>query len=316
MKAKLVEEVINEAVAEEKDLMRIRDIITKSKGNKEKELQLSRNMAKSITDPSKASRRSDAADQILGKDNPIYDIFNARALELGGDSPQKEIKQKAQTTSVINIPKENPKVKESELKKGQYSTSYYKGVIFLSTFSAIALWDWEITGQLSDGAWENSKPDDHYKFWCELESRIGQPEVQSSGWPKKLGYNLAGLIEYVGDRMVKYGRFGRAVGLDIFKIGNSVRSIVEDFPETENGLFEEFTEDSDPIKDMNIGGSLRVWKEKMINKSSWRKDETYWRGLTQKHVDAYYATKYDMKDLRKDLIIIKEAMHNVHGISY
>jgi hypothetical protein len=50
---------------EEKDYKRMEDIITKSKGDEEKMLQLCRQMAKSIKDHLKAVRRAEAAKEIL-----------------------------------------------------------------------------------------------------------------------------------------------------------------------------------------------------------------------------------------------------------
>jgi hypothetical protein len=290
MKAKLVRESLNETVTS-KDIMRIKDIFTKGKGSDEKVIRLTQNMAKSITNYEKAIGRAEAAEQILGKNNnQLADIFYKRAEELNGGKPVIKT-----TTS---LPEKNPKVDISELKDGYGGRRGYsnKGVIFLPTYSAIALWIWELTGQFSDGAWENAKPDDHWLYWTNLKTRFGQPEVQSTGRPLKTGYNLVGLIEYVGDRMLCYGRFGKAVGNDIFYMGNEVRNTIEDLPE--NGPFD-----------------LDYYKDKQIIEKNWRNKDYYWAGLDQDAIDKYYATKYDMKDLRRDLAIIKQAMNNRKGLS-
>lgn len=301
MKAKSVIESLNEAYAE-KDIKRIEDIFKKGKGNDEKVLQLTRTMAKLIKDPTKALARAEAAEQILGSDhNQIADIFYEREAELRGDSPAEPRAPKSASASKANVsvPSQNPEVKSDEFDKPETNRGFYRrampnvGVIFLPTTSAIALWNWELTGQFSDGAWENSKPDEHWVYWSNLETRLGQPQVQSTGHPLKTGYNLAGLIQYVGDRMVATGRFGKAVGTDILNMGSGVRGRVENFPK--DGPFD-----------------LETRKEEMINK--YGKNDYYWKGLEQKHVDAYYATKYDMKDMRKDLSIIKTAMKNIKRI--
>jgi hypothetical protein len=52
----------------------------------------------------------------------------------------------------------------------------------------------------------------------------------------------------------------------------------------------------------------------MIEKYPHRSADYYWKGLTQKHIDAYYVTKYNERDMRKDLSIIKEAMKNLKRI--
>ena len=91
-----------------------------------------------------------------------------------------------------------------------------KPTLFLGNFSQIALWQHEILGQLSDGAWENTRPDDHWEFWHDCEVKQGQVhlELGSSGRrPKKNGYNLiTPLIDVIGDRMIKIGRLGKALG--------------------------------------------------------------------------------------------------------
>ena len=296
---KLVRERLFEA-PEERDIKRVEDLFHKSKGSDEKLLQLTRAMAKSITDIDKAQRRAEAAWQLIGKENnPIADIFLAKVEEL--KSGGKEIGDGKPVKSGISfgsidkpLPTKNPEPDYDNLSITYDSghTNKMKGVIYLPTYSAIALWDWEITGQLSDGAWENASPEDHWRFWSDLLPRLGIPEVRSRGYAKKTGYNLAGLIEYVGDRMVQYGRFGKAVGEDILTMGSEVRTLVEDF--LEDGPFD-----------------LVEWKNAMIAKSPHRNKDYYWKGLTQKHIDAYYSTKYDMRDMRKDLSMIKTAMKNI-----
>lgn len=87
------------------------------------------------------------------------------------------------------------------------------GTIFLPTNTAVALWTKEITGQLSDGMWENSRPHDHWQFWNRLEAKH-QPGcvphvVNNPGtgcWCKKNAYNLAALVPIIGDRMLVIGQ--------------------------------------------------------------------------------------------------------------
>ena len=300
MKAKLVVESLNEVVSD-KDITRIKDMFTKSKGDDEKVLQLARNMAKSIDDVDKAQSRAEAAWQILGKNNnPIADIFLDRVAELGGTSPIV-LKQNLMKAPTVNVPAVNPKVDISTLKKGfggyakdrRGFTRVYsnQGVIFLPTYSAIVLWKDHIIGQMSDGAWENSNPQDHWIYWSNLEPRLGQPQVQSSGHPIKEGYNLVSLIQYTGDEMIASGRMAKALGPFSLDLGSYTRSVIESFPK--DGPF-----------------NFNKYKADTIAKNDWRKNEDYWKGLDQEAIDAFYRTKYDEGDLRKDLRIIREAMKN------
>lgn len=66
------------------------------------------------------------------------------------------------------------------------------------------LWHNEISGQLSDGYWENTTPMEHWKAWCNAEVVVAK-EGQKAGrnFPVlKAGYRLSALIEYVGSRMI------------------------------------------------------------------------------------------------------------------
>lgn len=69
-----------------KDYERIRNILSKSNKNLEKERMYAQNMAKAITDPEKAYRRYKAAKyigEINGKESwDVTDIFLMRALKL------------------------------------------------------------------------------------------------------------------------------------------------------------------------------------------------------------------------------------------
>jgi hypothetical protein len=162
--------------------------------------------------------------------------------------------------------------------------------IYFSTASAAALWIWEITGQLSDGMWENTMPYDHWRPWCALKVRLGNSRYKTNWHIAKDGYALGSLKRYVGDRMRAYGRFGKAVGNDIFKMAGEVRTIVEEFP-------------AEPF-------NLEEFKAEMTKHKDWRSREYYWNGLEQKHVDAFYNTDYTEMDLNNDLKNIKTAMKN------
>jgi hypothetical protein len=88
------------------------------------------------------------------------------------------------------------------------------GTIYLPTFTAVALWNKELTGQLSDGMWENANPaygpDAHWIFWCNLQAVCdpgGEPRVVTPcAWRcKKTGYNFAALYPIIGERMLSIG---------------------------------------------------------------------------------------------------------------
>jgi len=73
-----------DSLAEPKDRMRIRDIISKANGNEAKENKLAETMCKLITDAKKAYRRYLAAKVIRGMSWEPTRIFLRRAGELAG----------------------------------------------------------------------------------------------------------------------------------------------------------------------------------------------------------------------------------------
>jgi len=165
------------------------------------------------------------------------------------------------------------------------------GTIVLSTFSAAFIWEGEIVGQLSDGMWENAAPFDHWKFWHNLNVKVDatvKPHVEgNSTWADKTGYNIAGLYECVGDRMLATGRMGRALE----KLGYGVppesvargelRHVCEDMAKMQYTEFLTAKEKDNAVRLAKV--SLEV-------------------------AASFYSTVYTMRDLRNDVRDIKIAM--------
>lgn len=67
-----------------------------------------------------------------------------------------------------------------------------------------ALWENELRGQISDGVWENARPMDHWKVWCNAEVTVaknGEPTGRNF-WAQKDNYDLTSVVQYVGERML------------------------------------------------------------------------------------------------------------------
>lgn len=106
------------------------------------------------------------------------------------------------------------------------------GTITFTSFGALALWEGEILGQMSDGLWENSRPHDHWEFWNRLTPSLGEaPALQTNipGVCSKRSYALTKLLPIIGDRMVKLGRMGTAANTQL--TGNQ-RSAADYMPAT------------------------------------------------------------------------------------
>lgn len=157
------------------------------------------------------------------------------------------------------------------------------GTIYLPTPSAIAVWKNEILGQMSDGAWENTNPQNHWEYWSDLNVQQGAPGLKADRSPVKTGYNLAGLLQYVGDRMVAYGRMGKALGASA--PDDAVRA-AEYMPET-----------------------LEQWQQAKQS-NNWQYDfvSKYMGAVTEDMAKKFYNTTYTERDLRRDLSFMKTAM--------
>jgi hypothetical protein len=163
------------------------------------------------------------------------------------------------------------------------------GTITFQNNSQLALWNHEITGQMSDGMWENSRPHDHWKFWGRLEAKVGtELKVETiRPWEcKKTAYNLNALLEYVEDRMLKVGRMAMVLGVT----ANDLQA-ADYMPAT--------------------------YDEWLANKASgkWMYSfvEGYMEKMDQSTAFTFYALEYTETDLRRDLRAIKAAMKTVKG---
>lgn len=69
------------------------------------------------------------------------------------------------------------------------------------------LWECELTGQMSDGMWENSSPFDHYKAMS-VPAVIGEPGLVNV-YPRRT-YGYRKLVSVVGERMINLGKLAKA----------------------------------------------------------------------------------------------------------
>jgi len=101
------------------------------------------------------------------------------------------------------------------------------GTLVLANEDQKVIWECELTGQLSDGQWENSKPHDHWEAWCYADVAVDPTNVgrdfhvlrDSYGFTRTAfldeGFDLAG-------RVMSYVRVARVIGYD-----KPIRSVVD-----------------------------------------------------------------------------------------
>jgi hypothetical protein len=162
------------------------------------------------------------------------------------------------------------------------------GTITFQNMPQLALWLHMLTGQMSDGMWENTRPHDHWKFWGQLETEIGKDLRVTTDRPwecKKVGYDFNALIDVVGDEMLALGRMAQIAGV------------------TQGMLYAA----------RYMPGSLEKFNE-MRAKDSWPEyAKTYISVVSDHDAEMYYAASYSGSDLRRDLRVIKAVMKTVKG---
>jgi hypothetical protein len=67
------------------------------------------------------------------------------------------------------------------------------------------LWEHELTGQISDGRWENSGPRDHWMPWCNAEVVVDPDNVGRDFYARRDGYCFTerDLLSIIGDHMLE-----------------------------------------------------------------------------------------------------------------
>lgn len=73
--------------------------------------------------------------------------------------------------------------------------------LHFNTIAAANLFKTEITGQLSDGMWENARPLNHWEYWNDAEVVV-DGKIGHEGYPIKTNYNLGSLKKYVKEDMM------------------------------------------------------------------------------------------------------------------
>lgn len=180
--------------------------------------------------------------------------------------------------------------------------------IHFTTKGALAIYECELQGQVSDGYWENARPSNHWKWVTNTKSVYDKDGNFYTGPAHRIKYSTAWVLKYVrnamknpdGDygwaiRIFNYGKFGSILPdnkIDEFiKDAYNIRGIFEYLPK-------EKPED------------IEKWLDEFTNGKDWRKD--YVKAIKKfgvEYLDKFYDSKYDMNDFMDDLDAAEEAMN-------
>ena len=164
-----------------------------------------------------------------------------------------------------------------------------------------AIFDHEIRGQISDGAWENTLPFNHWHFWSTLDTQVGNDWAfkfnrlvpSNDKYPKKkTAYNLVGQL--LDPEVIDLSYRMRAYYVDA-EIGLGLGQDAE-FLVTSNGVIKSLDDVRSELKRLASGFSSDYWNAKIENVLP-RLEEF------QKAYDAY-----TRKHLINDLRLLKKQM--------
>ena len=160
--------------------------------------------------------------------------------------------------------------------------------LYLNNLTQKFLFEHELSGQISDGMWENARPYDHWQKPCKLEVELSNDKLGVTTSLMKNNYNFSSkeLLDCISDRMIMIGKIvtSNQFTTDEIKI-----------------LLSNYVNECDDNKAFQM----------MLTKCN--SHYTKRLGITKSINDIYnkmiivYDTKYDLKDLKKDLEVIKKA---------
>jgi hypothetical protein len=190
------------------------------------------------------------------------------------------------------------------------------GSIILPNASSAAIWEHEVTGQISDGKWENSGPRDHWQFWGRLAVKV-QPGVTRVEHPRRWEckrwyyglsslYNLkwdaseqanGGKVYVLRDRMVNLGRIATAAEKTEAFTG-SLFATAEEKRAAAVGYEQRIAAEEMP-------DNYEAFKELAATNERFRK------AVSNDLAFHYYMTSYGIKELKRDVAFIKAAMETM-----
>lgn len=194
--------------------------------------------------------------------------------------------------------------------------------------SAMCLYEWEMSGQISDGKYENNRPYDHWNWVCNIANMLvdGKKGIEGNNWNRgrsefgkyKKTYNLnEWFSKYIknwrknGDsytmwatRIIAFGKFGKIYpkltyeqmlkinGVDILL--GSLQIQIEQGEKNPEVLFNKIT-DFNTCK----------WREDYYNRS---KDY-----FTKEFVKKFVELDYDIKECKVDVKSMENTINSVYG---
>jgi hypothetical protein len=178
--------------------------------------------------------------------------------------------------------------------------------LVLPTLTAVCLWHSEVSGQISDGTWENSVPHDHYKFWCHVKTEVGDKSgvvLGHNNWshPKRTTYNIVNLANVKWDK--EDGREGddryilRSRMLQHCRLALAQQKLGRPL-DTQTCRHAKYMPEK--LYQFQACKASGIWEHDFVGK--------YLENVDEELAQAYYAAEYSVDQLKADLKSIQDAM--------
>ena len=171
-----------------------------------------------------------------------------------------------------------------------------KTTLSVNNMSQACLFEMEVSGQISDGKWENSRPYNHWEWVCNTEMVISNKNSYSGHFHAKK-YGIKNLFtEFMklveGDefpwpmRMYYYAKFGTILDPKYINNLGGMRSFIEEIA---------YHEELNTLEDLqaNLPEYLkRYWKDE------------YEEVFSTENIQRFRNSEYSIKDMKKDLALL------------
>jgi hypothetical protein len=166
--------------------------------------------------------------------------------------------------------------------------------IFVKNKAQQALFEMELSGQISDGMWENASPSNHWESIRNAEVLVDEmnPRIENTRLRRRYGFSSPELIECVGNRMIKYARMSVFFNLEEIKLLEHI--------------IDEDTYEVVPVPEwIKKAGDTEFYKKLLSNLEAALTDPA-----TLERLNAVRHLDYDKSDLKRDLRALSNLVNN------